>query len=122
MYIFSFNGESYCGDYNGFELANECDTLEAFLHLPGATAANGTTNGSKPQPAPAAESVPIAEDDEKPSNGGEQQPSGATTEPEEDSTDKKEASEDKKPEEEKEDEQEKKADGPVGQVDDPSED
>jgi len=36
-----FNGQTYCGDYNGFELANECDTLEAFLHLPDPEATNG---------------------------------------------------------------------------------
>lgn len=28
-----FNGSEYCGDYNSFELANECDTLEQFLKL-----------------------------------------------------------------------------------------
>lgn len=28
-----FNGEQYCGDYNGFELSNENDELEAFLKI-----------------------------------------------------------------------------------------
>lgn len=28
-----FNGTQYCGDYNGFELANENDELEAFLKI-----------------------------------------------------------------------------------------
>uniref|UniRef100_A0A336MSW2 CSON006078 protein n=1 Tax=Culicoides sonorensis TaxID=179676 RepID=A0A336MSW2_CULSO len=28
-----FNGEQYCGDYNGFELANENDELEQFLKI-----------------------------------------------------------------------------------------
>ncbi|XP_014279115.1 SH3 domain-binding glutamic acid-rich protein homolog isoform X2 [Halyomorpha halys] len=29
-----FNEEDYCGDYDGFDLANENDVLEAFLKLP----------------------------------------------------------------------------------------
>jgi glutaredoxin-related protein len=28
-----FNDEEYCGDYDGFDLANECDILEQFLKL-----------------------------------------------------------------------------------------
>lgn len=49
-----FNGQTYCGDYNGFELANECDTLEAFLHLPETETTNGSTNGKS-----AVDSVPV---------------------------------------------------------------
>ncbi|KAK9498964.1 hypothetical protein O3M35_003495 [Rhynocoris fuscipes] len=29
-----FNGDQYCGDYLGFDLANENDELEVFLKLP----------------------------------------------------------------------------------------
>lgn len=28
-----FNDQEYCGDYDQFELANECDSLEVFLKL-----------------------------------------------------------------------------------------
>jgi len=29
-----FNGEKYCGDYDGFDVANEDDELEEFLGIP----------------------------------------------------------------------------------------
>ncbi len=29
-----FNEDAYCGDFDQFELANEIDNLEDFLHLP----------------------------------------------------------------------------------------
>lgn len=46
-----FNGTEYCGDYNSFELANECDTLEQFLKLATPPAQNGSTNNVAPAPA-----------------------------------------------------------------------
>lgn len=45
-----FNGSEYCGDYNSFELANECDTLEQFLKL---EVQNGSSAPAAVAPTPA---------------------------------------------------------------------
>ncbi|XP_046664724.1 SH3 domain-binding glutamic acid-rich protein homolog isoform X3 [Homalodisca vitripennis] len=39
-----FNGETYCGDYDEFDLANENDELEKFLKVPVSSPAAGTVN------------------------------------------------------------------------------
>uniref|UniRef100_A0A1B6H4K3 Uncharacterized protein n=1 Tax=Cuerna arida TaxID=1464854 RepID=A0A1B6H4K3_9HEMI len=39
-----FNDETYCGDYDEFDLANENDELEKFLKVPVSTPAAGTVN------------------------------------------------------------------------------
>lgn len=51
-----FNGTEYCGDYNGFELANECDILEQFLKLE--VQQNGSSASA---PNPVAEPAPLTE-------------------------------------------------------------
>jgi len=68
-----FNGQSYCGDYNGFELANENDQLESFLNIEVKNGTGGNllvsqplaeTNGKLEDEKPAAiqDAEPIAED------------------------------------------------------------
>lgn len=50
-----FNGTVYCGDYNSFELANECDTLEQFLKLEvQKNGSSASTEQPTSTPAPAA--------------------------------------------------------------------
>ncbi|XP_054262062.1 SH3 domain-binding glutamic acid-rich protein homolog isoform X2 [Macrosteles quadrilineatus] len=50
-----FNDETYCGDYDEFDLANENDELEKFLKVPASSAsvenghvANGNTSSREP--------------------------------------------------------------------------
>lgn len=57
-----FNGTAYCGDYNSFELANECDTLEQFLKIE-------LSNGSSASAVSAAAPVSVATTETNGKNG-----------------------------------------------------
>lgn len=62
-----FNGEQYCGDYNGFELANENDELEAFLKIEVKNGVSAPAPVSVPVPEP--ETTPVIATEEPAVNG-----------------------------------------------------
>lgn len=84
-----FNEDDYCGDYEGFDVANENDELEIFLKLPLPPPAVTVPPPSEPlvkeeEPAPAAEVIAPAPvlngretdssiNDEEPDEGNEEQ-------------------------------------------------
>jgi len=88
-----FNGETYCGDFDDFELANEIDELEKFLNIErverknslmqnGAMNGNGTSReGSAEKPEPTVEEPPppavesVSEETHPTFNEEEQMPS-----------------------------------------------
>merc|ERR1719347_1189812 len=61
-----FNGETYCGDYDDFDVANEDDELEEFLGLPRKTpkVVPGEDNKEKEPASEEAEAKPV-EDEKK---------------------------------------------------------
>lgn len=59
-----FNDEQYCGDYEGFDLANEIDEIEVFLKL------------QPPAPAPVVESPAAAGGDGEHTNGASTEENG----------------------------------------------
>lgn len=91
-----FNGTDYCGDYNSFELANECDTLEQFLKIEAqqngsgsnsaaavttkTTATNGNENGTKAE-EPASVVEPPTTEEETPASAADAGSNGDAPEP-----------------------------------------
>merc|ERR1711955_102544 len=61
-----FNGETYCGDYDDFDVANEDDELEEFLGLPRKTpkVVPGEENKEKEPASEEVEAKPV-EDEKK---------------------------------------------------------
>lgn len=73
-----FNGTTYCGDYNGFELANENDELEDFLHI---EVKNGAKNGPVVPPPVVVEATNGKIEHEEPAVVQDAEPIAADPEP-----------------------------------------